>query len=49
MERKIQKIVVLTTESAKIKSVDKSYCLRACDPNKGVGKFEVEYIAEFIV
>ena len=41
------KIVILTNKGCRIKKKDKVECLRACNPNKGVGKFEIEYLMEY--
>lgn len=41
------KIIVMTNKSNRIKSEDKTECLRACNPHKGIGKFEIEYLMEY--
>ena len=41
------KIVILTNKGYRIKKKDKVECLRACNPNKGIGKFEIEYLMEY--
>ena len=41
------KIVILTNKGYKIKKNYKVECLRACNPHKGVGKFEIEYLMEY--
>ena len=41
------KIVILTNKGYRIKKKDKVECLRACNPHKGVGKFEIEYLMEY--
>lgn len=41
------KIVILTNKGYRIKKRDKVECLRACNPHKGVGKFEIEYLMEY--
>ena len=39
--------LVLTNKGYRIKEKDKVECLRACNPHKGVGKFEIEYLIEY--
>ena len=41
------KIVILTNKGYRIKKNDKVECLRACNPHKGIGKFEIEYLMEY--
>ena len=41
------KIIVMTRTANRIKKEDKVECLRACNPHKGIGKFEIEYLIEY--
>ena len=41
------KIIVMTRTTNRIKKEDKVECLRACNPHKGIGKFEIEYLMEY--
>lgn len=41
------KIIVLTSSGYHWKTEEKIMCLRACNPHKGIGKFDIEYLAEY--